>query len=389
MLVRNPIRAAQTELGLVGRDALFATLLDVSDDALQRAKDGDSEARDAVVRAASLVLGIEPHELLFDGPEGRATTALLKTVIDPLHASAFEEAAHQGLQRDLGRFVRRLRRKAWLRAALGDAPLSLPPALAALVRPTPPETNRTWGADALARRVREALGLGDAPIRSMVALVRDALSIELHTTRSMWGQVAGASYACGDARGILVNLRERPKRRGVRMTLAHELCHVLFDGAFVGARHNGMLAFSPGGESATARPRGAGSVDPAEAFRLWEQRANAFAAYLLAPSRGVEALFPQGDPAKSPGTVDMVAEHFGLSRLAALNVAKNVFRWSKSDRLRVLELLADAQALDDAPWAADALTDTPAEDAEHHALADRAVAAGRMLPVERDLQVCE
>jgi hypothetical protein len=389
MLVRDPIRAAQTELGLVGRDALFATLLDVSDDALQRARNGDGEARDTVVRAASLVLGIEPHELIFDGPEGRATTALLKTVVDPLHAAAFDEAAHQGLQHDLGRFVRRLRRKAWLREALGDAAPSLPPALAVLARPTPPRAVAPNGADALAVAVRDALELGDAPIASVVGLVRDRLQIELHGSRTLWSQVEGASYACGDARGILVGLHGHQHVCGIRVTLAHELCHVLFDGAFMGARHNGMLAFSPSGERASPHRRGVRRNNPATTFRLREQRAGSFAAYLLAPPDGVRAHLRDPQPPRSRATVDAVAEHFGLSRTAALNVVANVFGWNRDQRLDVSSCFEDAPPLRQDAWADDRLAAIGGRDDDLRRLADRAVKAHRLSPAEHIVYVDE
>lgn len=389
MFVADPIHAAQRELGLVGRDALFATLLDVEASTLRAAMEGDGDARDTVVRAAAEALGIEPDELLFEGAEGRATTALLKTVVDPRYASAFEEAAHQGLHRELGRFVRRLRRKAWLRAVLGDESPTLPPTIERLVRPTLPEASAPFGADALATKVRERLDLYDQPIESMVSLVLDRLHIELHVSRSMWEAIDGASYACGAVRGILVNVRERPRSRSIRMTLAHELCHVLFDGAFADARDNGMLLFSPGEDRARRPRRGGELANPAEAFYLREKRANAFAAYLLAPPQGVKALFPGREPPMVRETIDRVAEHFGLSRLTALNVVTNVYHWSKDDRLWVLETLTDATPLDDARWDADALTNVPTVDDEHRALADRAVGEGRMLSTERDRHVGE
>jgi len=386
VIVGDPIRAAQQELGLTHRDALFATLLGIEASALRHAAEGDSAAREEVLRRAALVLGIEAHELLFEGAEGRASTALFKAVVDPLHASAFEEAAHQGLQQALGRFVRRLRRKAWLRAALGLPAPELPHEVAALARSTPPEKEAPFGADTLAARVREALGLGDAPIPRMVSLVHEGLQIEVHVTRTMWTQIDGASYAQGVARGILVNLHDRARPRSVRMTLAHELCHVLFDGDFAGAARGGMLAFSPGGER--SRPVRNGPAYPAEAFQLREQRANAFAAYLIAPPRGVRSLL--GDDAPPVyRTVHAVAEHFGLSRVTALNVAANVYGWSKDERLSLLESFEGERPLDDAPWRTDGLTGWSVEDAELRDLADRAVAGRRLLPAERDRYVGE
>lgn len=84
VLIRDPIRAVQTELGLIGRDALFAPFLGVDETELLNARSGGASARAAVVERAALVLGVDSHELLFKGAAGRATTKLLKTVAAPV-----------------------------------------------------------------------------------------------------------------------------------------------------------------------------------------------------------------------------------------------------------------------------------------------------------------
>ncbi len=86
--------------------------------------------------------------------------------------------------------------------------------------------------------------------------------------------------------------------------------------------------------------------------------------------------------------VHRVAEHFGLSRLTALNVATNVCGWSKDERLHVEESFEGAPPLDDNTWRMELLAAMPGDD-ELLTLASRAVAERRLLPAERDRFVRE
>lgn len=288
MLAGDPIEATQAALGLTGRDALFADLLGVTEHTLRDARSGVDAAHREVVEAAALALGVEVYELVDGGIEGRANTVLLKSLVDPASSSAFQEVVAQEVHRALGGFTRALRRHAWLLRALGRELPALPVDVAAFARPRPPAVEAPYGAEVLAERVRESLGLGVEPIESMVALVRERLGIAVHTTRSLWSSIDGAAYAFGGVRGVLVNCAESPQWFSVRMTLAHELCHVLFDGgALEGARGAAMLMYSPTqGEAHRARHRASDRPRASSPFQLREQRANAFAAYLLAPPSG-------------------------------------------------------------------------------------------------------
>lgn len=382
MFARTALEEAQNALGLQGRDELFCALIGVDGEQLRAARREDEAATPQVLQAAADALGIEPHELLHEGAAGRASTVLLKSFANPEYASAFEEVVAQGVHRELGRFARTLRRKAWLRHALGKAQPEFPREIALLASPTPPAVKPPFGADDLAVKVRERLKLGDEPIVDMLALVRDRLHIEVRATRTLWSAIDGASFSTRTARGILVNLSVNPTAGRIRMTLAHELAHVLFDGgAFEGARTGALLVFSPARQEPTG-DRVRDRRDPSAPFRALEQRANAFAAYLLAPPSGVRGLFGRHEPPMTASTVDKLVAHYGLSRHTAVNVLTNVYGWTREDRQWVLELTADSPPPDLREFHTD-LDVTPDNDDELRALADEALTAGRLTPAMR------
>ena len=377
----------QEAFRLKGRDDLLADLLGVSVADVVAARGGDKALRRTMADAAAEVLGVEPHELVREGGEDRSGAVLLRSFADPAHETAFKEIVAQGVHRELGRFVRVLRRKAWLRQTLGETHPTLPEALVKFARPTPPRGSRPpYAADELAQMVRDLLCLGTDPIERMDELVRDRLQIEVRTTRTLWPLIEGASYARGVARGILVNLRESPSPLRLRMVLAHELCHVLFDGgAFDGKPRRGILIFSPERrEESQLRRRARGFVHTPSTFRLLEKRANAFASYLLAPPDGVRALFGRHEPPMTLSSVDLLADHFGVSRLTATNVLTNVYDWPDDDRQYVLDLIESAPSKSPGRWHADGLADVPPVDDDFRALVLRAAAAGRLFPATRD-----
>jgi hypothetical protein len=382
MKLGDPIAAGREALNL-SWDAM-AQVLGVSREQLQLAADGgDAETARGVVGQLAEVLGVEVSELDEGALEQRPAAAMLRSFVDD-GAGAFDELIAQGLHRELGRFTRLVRRKSRLRRLL-DRPVAAPE-VPAVPTPIRADERVPFGAEALANALRARLGLGDEPIESMLALLRDRLDAEVHFTTTLWSRVDGASVFSAGVRAVLVNIGNRRGRSWwrTRATLAHEVCHLLHDvGVFRETRST--LIFSP-----AAQPRASGGREFAprlgerhDTFRRVEQRANAFAAYFLAPRDGVRRLFDGGEPALAPESVFAVANRFGVSPLAAANHLTNLYGWSPDHREYLLAWLDDCgyewRPGDDHPDAVSA----PPDDVELRALADEAVAKGLLLPGTR------
>ena len=380
MSAAEAIEEARAALGLP--PAGFARVVGIAPGLLQRVQD-DEGVRSEVVRRTAEVFGLDVPELLADGVAGRLPTAMLKSFAE--HGrDAFDALVAEDVHRKLGSFTRAVRRKSWLRRALGEPALDFPAELRPDARPIPEGSCTPHGADQLAVEVRTRLRLGDARIPSMLSLIRERLNIEVHFSRDLWRRIEGASISTRQARAVLINLGVDGGHKWwtTRMTLAHELCHLLFDGGiFDGAR--GLLIWSPAAsrwsESAGWEPRlGAGHAR----FLAVEQRANAFSAYFLAPPSGVRALFADSSPPRTWQTVSRVASHFGLSPLTAANVLTNVFQWTKQERSDLLEEI-DGEPAPPGPHP-DVVSDVPEEDDTLCRLVDQAVARRILLASTRD-----
>jgi Zn-dependent peptidase ImmA (M78 family) len=150
----------------------------------------------------------------------------------------------------------------------------------------------------LSRKVRERLNLQSNPIKSIQEIL-DKVGILL-LFANLPEAVAGiAVIDPSHGPTIAVNLAGRNENLWfLRFTLAHELCHVVFD---------------RGNQHALARYDGYSQLDSSN--QKQERRANAFAAHLLAPSAGFRADFEQqGSLAER---LRRVMERFGLHYKAA------------------------------------------------------------------------
>ncbi|HLT35955.1 MAG TPA: ImmA/IrrE family metallo-endopeptidase, partial [Enhygromyxa sp.] len=162
-----------------------------------------------------------------------------------------------------------------------------------------------------ARRVRDQLDLGDEPILSMHELLEQRLrwSLFFVTPDDLSAAVDGASTSAPKP-AILINLvggRETWWR--TRMSLAHEMCHVLVDARILAQPY----LLSPHG-GLQARNRWA----LVERFRSIEARANAFAAYLLVPGPGLRKVVGRVSQ-DSDETINRVCRTFGVGRKVAVN----------------------------------------------------------------------
>ena len=165
----------------------------------------------------------------------------------------------------------------------------------------------------LAERTRELLELGpDQPIKSLRGLIEHLIKIPLVETE-LGRAIAGATIANGAHRGIVVNIEGRNENPWVRrMTLAHELGHLLWDPAE--RLESLMVDHYDEVEGIASKPQD-----------VVEMRANAFAVALLAPPHEVNRIVrSHGDTPWS--AVIEVSERFGISVSASHAHVQNLMR---------------------------------------------------------------
>lgn len=201
-------------------------------------------------------------------------------------------------------------------------------------------------AEQLAIDVRVWLKLGEGPIPSMVDVIEHRLGVPIvwSTPDEVDANIDGAS-TIEPIPAVLVNLvggRERWWR--TRMTLAHELCHLLFD-ALPDTDHHRMLMFSPHRDGARGAHGNNRSYPLPDSLERMERRANAFAAYFLAPGKAIRRLVSHSD-ATSEQAVTLLCQQFAIGRVTAVNQLHHVWSLSKHERARMLDR-AGEQALPD------------------------------------------
>ncbi len=176
----------------------------------------------------------------------------------------------------------------------------------------------------LAAKTRSLLGIGaEEPIKSVRLLVEDSFGLPL-IQQQMNQKFAGATMANGDFRGIVVN--ETGMNSNVlvrRMTLCHELGHLLWDpDDFLHRVTVDDYADLEGDynyrESRRRRP---GRDAP-------EVRANAFAVALLAPPTAIKDIAAASDDPIV--IVQEVMSTFGISATAAVHHVRNVTKLDAS-----------------------------------------------------------
>ena len=170
------------------------------------------------------------------------------------------------------------------------------------VRERPPSSLEAITQDGLdkALELRRTAGIPeDVPLtgeRDLESWLREELCIRVEDIRLDDTHVDGAAaHTPGRAPLIAVNKSGRFSSRtwGRRMTLAHELCHLLHD-------------FGTDGE--------VGIVSNPWAPYALERRANAFAAMLLVPERLLQTLLPRDPDQWTPGLLRDAMARFGVGR---------------------------------------------------------------------------
>jgi len=252
------------------------------------------------------VFGLRVDDLL-DGDAGRAPMTLLLRSDQSEASLGVQEYLTVDSCELLGEFQRALRDIADLEQELGRSRPALP------VIPKEARKGELHPGERLARAVRKELGLGDDAIPSMVDLLHrlGVCVLWVSTTeRSLDGACARLPIP-----GVLVVLDEDfPSPWRTRVTLAHELCHLLFD---LGADRPVLLSPSQ------ARGRHLDDL---------ERTAKAFAAHLLVPTSSLKLVVASKDPT-SEDAIGAVGARFGVGRKLVINRLQQVFGFSEQQRL--------------------------------------------------------
>lgn len=214
----------------------------------------------------------------------------------------------------LGEFQRVVRDIADIEKLLGR-PCPTPPTI-----PDRPNPQRLHTGDHRARMVREYLDLGLSPIPSMREVVESLGVVLVWVSEDQVDRAVEGACTRVPRPAILVNVIEEGRRPWrARITMAHELGHILFD---------------------LTEPARQVLVSPhRNALPPWldeiERNANAFAACLLAPTDGVRHVVGPLDPT-SEDAICAVGERFGVGRTVAINRLQDVFGLTEAQR-RVME----------------------------------------------------
>lgn len=166
----------------------------------------------------------------------------------------------------------------------------------------------------LAARTRALLGIDEhVPIPSLRRLIEHDLNIPLIETE-LGQSLAGATIANGNRRGIVANIQGRNENPWIRrMTLAHELGHLLWDPD----QHLERLAVDRYDEII-------GEVKNLQ-DRV-EMRANAFAVAFLAPPAEVDRIVRENGGGWKAAI--HLSEHFGISLTASRAHIQNICRFN-------------------------------------------------------------
>jgi Zn-dependent peptidase ImmA (M78 family)/transcriptional regulator with XRE-family HTH domain len=307
--VGRNVRHARTLAGF--SQAQLAAALDIPRSAVSLIESGERSLASTELARLSQVFGWEVSDLLFGFPTPKAAahmTADPGAVVQYFRSERSLDPAHESW---LAEAQDRWRRYAAVESKVfGNQRYELP------VYPVPPGRAYEQG-ERLAEHERRRLGLGQAPVRSMVDLLEGEGIKVLMLDFPVDSQTSGGYFFSEDLGPcVVINGLEPPSRR--RFTEGHEYCHFLVDREAVE------------GEICAHERR-------SEHF---EMRANAFAAAFLMPAQGIadalaEDRFQRGQ--LGPEDVVHLMYRFGVSFQAILWRLLNL-RWiSSAQRARLAE----------------------------------------------------
>lgn len=314
----------------------MAELLDEDEPLVVALESGASEADPDVVDRWARVFGVSVKRLLSGQVLGAPAPLLFRSLDDNAIRDLHAGRAHLALGEFL-RFAEDLAELNDIRKGKGSSDWRALHGLPSMLSSVPDDDGTLFRqAEAMANEVRDLLQLGDGAIPSMTALFEQQLHVPIFwaTPDEIDANIDGASTR-EPIPAVLVNLVGGAERWWrTRMTLAHELCHLLFD-VLPDPVQRRMVMFSPRRER---EPSEAGMRRP---YRLplvlerMEKRANAFAAHFMAPGRAIRALVSRSD-ATSEAAITLLCQHFFIGRVTAINQLKNVFGLSPHERARMI-----------------------------------------------------
>lgn len=329
-------RETRDALGLSQPD--MAALLNVSSDDVKAWESGETPTPHYLGRYARL-LGLEADEFLRQPVSASNPTRLLfryaQSTFD--QTSTFE--AHHFLPPEaalsLGDFLCNARRLQRLEGLLGwpsqqERLETIQPAPLAHALDDGTYKRAAKQGQELAHEARRAWGLGDEPISSMLAFVEEALGVPVlvGNAKDLPKNIEAAAVRLPMAFVLVRNPTAYDSWAArFRVTLAHELCHLLHDRDELDADHTGapFFSFTPTTQRAkSAKPTPSLWHRRFQRLECIEARARSFAACFLAPLSGVKALLGDERPDTS-WAIYRVGEHFGVGREVAINQLCNAF----------------------------------------------------------------
>lgn len=317
----------------------MAELVGVEEPYVEALERGAGDASTDLLDRYARVFGLRLRHFLTGEVEHAPATMLFRSL--RAEGPSFQDLVETGAAGILGEFLRCAADVAELEALLGGREDRIARELAGLAAEPAQDARGVFRqAERLALDVRKRLGLGLDPVPSMIELVQDRLGVTLFWIGpdELDPDIDAASARAPDP-AILVNLVGGAECWWrTRMTLAHELCHLLFDldnDPFSNTPFSRRaFLFSPHRGEVNDMRRRRGLRLPADLEQI-ERRANVFAVHFLAPPEAVRAAVSSLSPA-SDEAINAVCKRFHIGRVTAVNQITNTCHLSKEDRLEML-----------------------------------------------------
>jgi Zn-dependent peptidase ImmA (M78 family)/DNA-binding XRE family transcriptional regulator len=243
------IAAARRRLGLTQEE--LGRPLDLDKSALSRIERGERRLDSYELAVIAETLGVPAGDLLGTRPR-RGLLAV---------AARLSETTHE---EEVAAAVARVRRILELDQILDEIGIPNPRRMEQQTVDLPTQGNARRAGRALAESLRASLGLGDEPVADLSDLVERRLGIDV-ALEPLGDGVSGLCIRSEEVSLVLAN--SNPVAGHQRFTLAHEVCHYLFDDP------QPLLV----------------DIQLIDSEGAAEIRANAFAAHFLMPVQGIRS----------------------------------------------------------------------------------------------------